>query len=59
MMSLCVGYIYDLFGRRATLGVSVASGAALVAFIPYVAPSMAALIGIRLGIAITFCALGS
>ncbi len=54
-----MGYIYDLFGRRVTLGVAVASGAGLVAFIPYVAPSMAALVGIRLGIAITFCALGS
>ena len=59
MMSLGVGYVYELLGRRLTLTITVFLAAVVVAFIPYVAPSLTALIGLRLVLAITFCALSS
>ena len=59
IMSLFVGYIYELLGRRLTLSISVLAASVVVAFIPYVSPSLTSLIGIRLFIAITFCALSS
>ncbi len=59
VMSLCVGYIYDLIGRKLTISVTVLGAALVVSFIPRVSPSLSALIGLRLVLAITFCALGS
>ena len=59
LMSLGVGYIYELLGRRLTLTITVLGASLVVAFIPYVAPSLTALIGLRLILAITFSALSS
>ena len=59
LMSLGVGYIYELLGRRLTLSITVLGASLVVAFIPYVAPSLTALIGLRLVLSITFSALSS
>ena len=59
LMSLGVGYIYELLGRRLTLSLSVLGASIVVAFIPHVAPSLTALTGLRLIISTTFSALSS
>ena len=59
VMSLGVGYIYELMGRRLTLSITVFGASIVVAFIPHVAPSLTALIGLRVILSITFSALSS
>ena len=58
-LSLIVGYIYDLFGRRGTLGGTILLASISLTFSPYAAPSIPLMISLRFCMSMAFCALNS
>lgn len=56
---LCVGYLYDLFGRRMTVFCTLVPGAVLTMFVPNAAPSIKLLIVLRIAMVMAISTLAS
>jgi MFS family permease len=59
LITLVIGYVFDIAGRRLTLFFTLVISSVLVALMPYVAPSIILLIILRLGIVLPMSACGS
>ncbi len=58
-LSLIIGYVYDLFGRRWTIGGTLLMASFTLTFLPYAAPSIPLMISLRFCMSMAFCALNS
>ena len=58
-LSLVIGYLFDLFGRKWTIAGSLLMASVTLSFLPYAAPSIALMMCLRFCMSMAFCALNS
>lgn len=58
-LSVVIGYMFDLFGRRGALAGTLLMASVTLTFIPYAAPSIALMLSLRFCMSMAFCALNS